>query len=154
MVTNQKCLSDTQKIKLVSSSLEVGQVYRMRLDHEEGVKGKSEGDNGRNKYFIIIGIEDGVAIGVVLINSHINEGLEQCLKDLHYPLKVFDYSFLEKNRFAYCGELKSIPISKFIKKFDPPKGNINTSDLEYIKDAVISSPKLTPKELKRFGLIE
>lgn len=137
---------------LVSNSINIGDVFRMKLTEAEGVKDKTVGDNGRNKHFIVLGVEKGVAVGLVLINSEINENLEQCLKDLHYPLKVSDYPFLEKNRFACCGELKSIALPKFTSLFGGQKGSINDTDLRFIKEAVKSSPKVTPKELKKFGL--
>lgn len=147
-------LENKQKEKLIESSIEIGDVYRMKLTKEEGVTPKNVDADSRNKYFIVLGIEKGIAIGLVLINSHINASLQQCLKDLHYPLKVADYSFLEKDRFACCGELKSISISKFITLFGSPKGSLKNCDLELIREAVINSPKAIPKDLKRFGLIE
>lgn len=47
-------LSGKQKERLVTSSLSEGEVFRMHLGDEENVKGKNSGDDGRNKYFIII----------------------------------------------------------------------------------------------------
>lgn len=146
-------LGDEEKSGIISESISIGDVYRMELTGKEGVKGKKPGDESRNKFFIVLGIEKGIAVGVILINTKINEGLIQSLKDLHYPLKASDYPFLTQDRFACCGELKSIDLSNFVKLFKSPKGKMKPSDIEYIKEAVISSPKTTPKELKRFGLI-
>lgn len=145
-------LSDEIKGKIIAKIITIGEVYRMNLTKKEKVKGKKPVDKSRNKYFIVIGLQDGMAVGMVLINTNINPFLDQEMKDLHYPLKVEDYPFLETDRFACCGELKAITMDRFSEMFGEPKGNIEDYDLELIKDAVISSPKVTPKELKRFGL--
>lgn len=82
-------LSGKQKERLVTSSLSEGEVFRMHLGDEENVKGKNSGDDGRNKYFIIIGHDsEGNAIGFVLIDTQINPYLPDKRKDMHYPLSA------------------------------------------------------------------
>lgn len=141
--------------KLVSSTLNKGQVYRMKLTEEEGVRPKSENDNSRKKYFIILGQDiEGNTIGFVLINSSININLSQSIKDLHYPLRVAKYKFLSNDSFVNCSDLKEINKTKFDSMFtnDCYKGDIEAHELEYIISTVKSSPNITPKVIKRFGL--
>ena len=123
---------------------------------EEGVKPKNNGEESRNKYFIVLGkTEDGKFIGFVLINSNINPHLSSELKDLHYPLHFSKYSFLEKNRFVDCGQLKEITLENFSDRYKCQSfGKIDEEDLQHITQAVISSPIETPKHLKKIGLIE
>lgn len=141
---------------LVASQLTEGSVYRMRLTEEEGVRGKNPGDNGRNKYFIVLGVtDDGDVIGVVLINSHVNDNLPSTIKDLHYPISPHTYSFLSNNSFVDCSRIKELKMDKFTSKFniDSKKGEITEEDMGLIKDAVRSSSLVTKKELRKYGLI-
>lgn len=143
-------LSGKQKERLVTSSLSEGEVFRMHLGDEENVKGKNSGDDGRNKYFIIIGHDsEGNAIGFVLIDTQINPYLPDKRKDMHYPLSAKKYTFLEGiNRFVDCSDFKIISNKKFTELFgkDSLKGRIQADDLSYIKTAVaeyeVSSQKM------------
>lgn len=46
---------------------------------------KNKGDDGRKKYFIVIGKDqEGNAIGFVLINSEVNPHLPACRKERAY----------------------------------------------------------------------
>lgn len=150
-------LSGKQKERLVTSSLSEGEVFRMHLGDEENVKGKNSGDDGRNKYFIIIGHDsEGNAIGFVLIDTQINPYLPDKRKDMHYPLPAKKYTFLEGiNRFVDCSDFKIISNKKFTELFgkDSLKGRIQADDLSYIKTAVAEYEDASPKLLKRFGLI-
>lgn len=150
-------LSDELKRHLLVSAVREGDVFRMHLGDEEGVKGKNSGDDGRNKYFVIIGHDsEGNALGFVLINSEINKDLPVKRKEMHYPLYAKDYSFLEgKDRFVDCSDFKVIFQKKFTQLFgsQTSKGQICESDLNYIKTAIISYEDAEPKLLKRFGLI-
>lgn len=156
MATIGDLLTNAQKGDIIEKSLEVGDVYRMKLTKEEGVIPKDPMDDSRNKYFIIIGKDiEGNAIGFVLINSNINSDLQQIIKDLHYPIQSTKYSFLKKNRFVDCSKLKTIEKAKFSSLFDgsKSKGKIEHDDLEYIIGTLQSSPLIKPKQLKRFGLL-
>lgn len=156
MTTIGDLLTVAQKGNLIEKSLEIGDVYRMKLTKEEGVIPKGPEDDSRNKYFIIIGKDNkGNVIGFVLINSSINPDLPQIIKDLHYPIKSTKYSFLKKNSFVNCAELKTIEKEKFSSLFDSSKskGVIEQDDIDCIIGALQSSPLIKPKQLKRFGLL-
>lgn len=133
-------------------------MYRMHLDEREKVKGKDSDDDGRNKYFIILGHDlEGNALGFVLINSEINPALPLSRKQLHYPLSAQKYAFLNgKNRFVDCSDLKEISAKRFKALFseDKLKGVIEEDDFILIREAVISYEDVSLKLLKRFGLVE
>lgn len=155
MVIIKELLTAIEKRNIIEKSLEIGDVYRLKLTKEEGVTPKNSNDDGRNKYFIIVGKDiAGNTIGFVLINSNINPHLNQTIKDLHYPINTSKYPFLKKNSFVNCAELKIIEKEKFFKLFDgsKSKGKIQEEDMSYIIGALQASPLIEPNLLKRFGL--
>ena len=153
MATLGDLLSSDSKLNLLST-IQRGDVIRMEMTPEEGVKPKNEGDESRNKYFIVLGkTEDGNLIGFVLINTNINQNLSFALKKLHYPLAVSKYPFLQKNRFVDCAQLKEITLENFTSRYKYQSfGRIDDDDLTYITEDVASSQLATTKHLKRFGL--
>lgn len=148
-------LSGSSKQNLLST-IERGDVIRLKLTPDEGITPKNEGDDSRNKYFIVLGkTSDGKLIGFVVINSQINKNLSEPLQQLHYPLAVSKYAFLLKNRYADCGELKEITLDNFADRYNCRSfGKIDEEDLRLITEAVKTSPKETKKHLREFGLIE
>ena len=148
-------LDPFSKSKLIISQLSSGDVYKMHLGEEEQVKGKNPGDNGRTKFFIVLGkTTDGSIIGFTLINSHINENLTPELKDNFYEIKPSAYSFLDHNSFVDCDQIKEIKADKFCSLFkkDTKQGEINDSDMKLIIEAVKASKVISKKTLKKFGL--
>ncbi len=140
---------------LVEFLLEEGDVLRMHLGQEEQIRGKNPGDDGRNKYFIVLGKDsEGNAVGFVVINSEINKNLPQEKKDMHYELKPEKYAFLNgRKRFVDCSAFRVIEKHKFNRLFSQSrKGRIEADDLKLIRTAV-ATWKDTPKNtVKRFGL--
>lgn len=157
MVSLGDLLSEDSKGGLVFQSAKEGSVFRMHLSKEEQVVGKGKDDDGRNKYFVVIGHDvQGNAIGFVLIDSQINPNLPECRKLLHYPLLANKYSFLKgKDRFVDCSDFKTISKDRFASLFgsETIKGEIDVEDLQLIRDAIVSYENVSVKLLRRFGLI-
>lgn len=153
MATLGELLSGDSKQNLLST-IQRGDVIRMEMTSEEGVKPKNAGDESRNKYFIVLGkTTDGKLIGFVLINTNVNQNLSASLKNLHYPLSASKYPFLKKNRFVDCAKLKEITIENFTNRYKCQSfGQIDSDDLDFITEAVVSSPLETVKHLRKFGL--
>lgn len=148
-------LSSQDKHKLLMPNVNKGDIFRMNLTPKEGVIPKHKEDVDRDKYFIVIGKTDNNSlIGFVLINTSINNGLEQKLKDLHYPISGSKYPFLGKNRFVCCSELKEITEKNFIERYDTNGrfGTLDNEDMQLVIGALKESPLVTPKQLKRYGL--
>ena len=57
MAKLQDLLSSASRENLTTSQAVEGAVFRMHLGDEEGVKGKNPNDEGRNKYFVVLGVE-------------------------------------------------------------------------------------------------
>ena len=148
-------LTGSSKQNLLST-IDRGDVIRMKLTPEEGITPKNEGDDSRNKYFIVLGkTSDGKLIGFVVINSQINQNLSLPLQRQHRPISASKYSFLQQDRFVDCGELKEITLDNFTDRYKCQSfGKIDEEDLQLITQAVITSPKETKKNLRKFGLIE
>lgn len=135
------------------STIKCGDIVRMELTQKEGITPKNTGDKARNKYFIVLGkTTDGKIIGFVVINTNINNNLSDILQQLHYPLSSDRYPFLEKTRYAYCGEVKQICFTDFSDRQCSIFGKIEDEDLKLIKEALLSSPIAEEKMLKKFGL--
>lgn len=137
-------------VQLAQHSVEVGDVYRMRLTRDEGLIPK-EGDDSRNKYFIVLGFDqDGNVFGGVVINTSINKKVPQYIQDLHMPIKVSDYPFLEKDRFIDCSSIMKPKAEKFtIWEY---KGIIKESDVQMIISTVKTSPRINKDDIVAFGL--
>lgn len=149
-------LSKSQFEYAIGHTIEVGNVYRLHLGDEEDVKEKHIGDSGRNKYIIILGTsETEMLCGSVLINSEINKGLPQHIKDRHILIKAENYAFLKgKDRYVDCSSIKEISYSKFQKFFERSfKGKMLENDMDIIISNVIDYENAQPKQLKRFSLI-
>ncbi|MCD7933158.1 MAG: hypothetical protein LUH15_18405 [Tannerellaceae bacterium] len=140
------------KNKMIISSVEVGHVYKMPLTEKEGIIPKYAGESFRNKYFIVLALDETHAIGFVVINTNINSNVSQEIKDLYYPLSAAKYPFLEKNRYVNCSDLMPIEKDKFTKFFESPYAKIDSEDLELIIQTVKTAPTISPKILKRFKL--
>lgn len=158
MVNFKDLLGENDKLQnLLLDAVEEGDVYRLNLSKDEGIIPKNAGDEGRKKYFVVVGKDkEGNAIGFVLINSEINKHLPECRRKLHYLLKATDYDFLEEqDRYVDCSDFKKISKERFSELFsaDKMKGKISKDDLADIRKAICSYENISMKLLKRFGLM-
>lgn len=157
MVNFKDLLGESDHLqRLLIDAVGEGEVYRLNLSREEGIVPKNAGDEGRKKYFAVVGKDkEGNAIGFVLINSEINKHLPECRRRLHYLLRAADYDFLdEHDRYVDCSDFKKISKERFSELFsaDKMKGKINKNDMAEIRKAICSYENVSVKLLKRFGL--
>ena len=156
-MANLKDLLSSKGIEnLISSQAVEGAVFRMHLGSEEGVKGKNIGDEGRNKYFVVLGHDsEGNAIGFVLIDTTINPNLPKKRQDAHYKILAKDNPFLcGVDRYVDCSDFKVIAKKRFAELFgkEKVKGVIDAVSLNAIKQITANYDDASPKMLKRFGL--
>ena len=72
--------------KLLQSSINIGDVFRINMGRDTGIIPK-EGDDSRNKFFIVLGFDNyGNAYGGVIINSKINSKIPYEAQILHMPM--------------------------------------------------------------------
>lgn len=157
-MANLKDLLSIESIENLAASQAVeGSVFRMHLGKEEGIIDKKPGDNGRNKYFVVLGHDaEGNAIGFVLVDTNINQNLPKKRQDAHYKLLAKDNAFLSGvDRYVDCSDFKVISKKRFAELFgeEKSKGTVDAASLTAIKQMTSSYEDASPKLLKRFGLI-
>mgnify|MGYP002623076312 FL=1 len=144
-------ITGEQLKKLVTNTVEVGDVYRVKMTVKDGVTPK-DGDDSRNKFFVVLGFDDqGTIYGGVIINSKINQNVSQSVKDYHMPISCEKYKFLDHDSFVNRANLKTKPLSDFVGS--PKLGTVDDDDVELIKETIKNSPNEKKAKLKQFGLL-
>lgn len=142
---------------VVTSVVEEGDVYRMKLDKREEIVGKN-GAESRNKYFIIVGQDsEGNALGFFVVDTVINQSLPKARKEKHLKIEASKYAFLEGvDRYVDCSDFKIIHKERFTELFsaDKAKAKIEADDLARIKQEAVTYRNANKIRLKRFGLIK
>lgn len=142
---------------VVTSVVEEGDVYRMRLDGREEIVGK-DGADSRNKYFIIMGHDsEGNALGFFVVDTQINASLPQARKDKHLKILASKYDFLDGvDRYVDCSDFKVILKERFAELFsaDKAKAKMDAEDIDKIKQEAVTYRNANKARLKRFGLME
>ncbi|WP_314712328.1 hypothetical protein [Prevotella pallens] len=135
----------------VSDEVRLGDVYKIEMSVEDGMKLKN-GYDTRDKFFVVLGFdEQGNVYGGILFNSKINQNLPTLIKDYHMPISAKDYPFLSHDSFLNCAQIFPATPTHLMK--GEKLGTINTTDFELICTTVCSYPNAVPLVLKKFGLI-
>lgn len=109
-----------------------------------------DGNETRNKFFVVLGYDADYVYGGVVINSRINRNLRQSIKDYHYKISRERYTFLRYDSFI---DSSSLIIAKQHKLIAAKcVGTLHSDDLDNVIGAVRESPDTSPMDLKRFGL--
>lgn len=144
-------ITGEQLKKLVTNTVEVGDVYRVKMTAKDVITPK-DGDDSRNKFFVVLGFDDqGNIYGGVIINSKINQNVSQSVKDYHMPISCKKYMFLDHDSFVNCANLKTKPLSEFASSLK--LGKIDEEDITLIKGTIKNSPNEKKAKLKQFGLL-
>lgn len=141
---------------VVTSVVEEGDVFRMKLDAREGIVGKN-GAESRNKYFIIIGHDSqGNALGFFVVATVVNPCLPLARREKHLKLAAAKYAFLGGvDRYVNCSDFKIIQKERFVELFsaDKAKSKIEAEDIARIKQEAVTYKNANKIRLKRFGLL-
>ena len=150
MIKISDALTPDELSRLASGTVKVGDVYEMSMTEANGIKPKN-GDDSRNKYFIVLGFDKyGIAYGGVIINSRINKNLPAHLKMYHMPLRQEKYPFLRYDSFVDCVRLKTASPQKFNEW--SYLGEIDDYDVRLIIGTIKESPAESERHLAQFGL--
>lgn len=135
---------------IIKEVVKRGDVFVLNLDERNGVIPK-DNDVSRNKFFVVLGFDDeGYVYGGVIVNSRINQNMNQIVKDYHMPIKASKYSFLRYDSFIDCLQLKIAHADKFTQgKF---VGRLDDDDVELVIGTLKESPKEKKARLLRFGI--
>lgn len=136
---------------MVQLTVKVGDVFLLQMDAEDGVTPKA-GDSSRFKFFVVLGLDrEGNAYGGVIINSRINQQMDQTVKDYHMPIKCEKYPFLKYDSFVDCLLLKTAPLAKFTEgKY---VGRMTPDDLTLAIGTLKESPREKRIRLLKFGIL-
>jgi len=122
--------------------MRTGDVYRIKMCQEDGISPKGY-DTFRYKYIIIVGNNGNTLCGAVVTNTKDHPIIPV---EFQYPLTHNGYKC-----FANCYKLHEIPSNKLTQ--DCYHGNISMNDCELIITCLKTSPVISKKKLKKFGLI-
>ena len=139
-----------------TSYISIGDVFRMKLDEREKIIPKNEGDVGRNKFFIISGINtEGDLYGFFVLDTQINPNLPKVRQEKHLKLSSAKYPFMEgQDRYADCSDFKIISKERFVEMFEPDKekGSIDAIDMSTIREWACSYKNANRSLLREFGI--
>lgn len=131
-------------LDLLKLRLKQGTIFYLRTTEEDGITPK-DGDNYRDKYFVIVGIDAEYIYGSAVINTNV------CRDPAHaYPLYKRDYPFLDHISYLDCMQLKPIPLSRIADS--EIKGDLTDDDRSYIIDIIKKSRYILPALKKRFNI--
>ena len=136
---------------MVQRTVRVGDVFLLEMDAEDGVT-PNDGYSSRHKFFVVLGFDgEGNVYGGVIINSKINQLMDQTVKDYHMPIKCEKYPFLRYDSFVDCLCLKTALLAKFtMGKY---VGKMTSEDLDLVIGTLKESPREKRINLLKFGLL-
>lgn len=125
----------------------------MTLLPEDGVKPKRPEDDSRDKYFVVIGVEnDRVLVGSVLINSIINNKMFHRIAEYQYRITPDTYRFLTKDEsYIDCYSIKEIPFERILADAEYI-GSLLEEDFSEVKSLLHKSPVVIPAILKKYHI--
>lgn len=139
--------------KVTEERVKRGSVIKVPLDDSDGLI-LEPGKKDRDKYIVVIGFTaTGDVIGALLINTNPAEYTEE-LRNCQYHVKKTRYpAILDYDSWLNCGSIFDISIDK-LKKKGLYKGDFLDEDLEYVLGFLRETDIYTPKEKRKYGLIE
>lgn len=146
----------TEEEKVDASSINVGDIIYVPLDEDDGLILK-DGYKERRKYIVVIGFTpEGIAVGVLLINSKINSSkYSQELMACQYPLLVRNYKhILDYDSWLDCSDIFEIPKLKIAGKGGQLKGTLLDEDKEFIFRFLRETDVFDNATKKRYGIIK
>lgn len=143
-------IPDNVLMNIAQQTVKSGDIFLVEMNSDGGITPK-DGDITRNKFFVVLGFDDeGYVYGGVIINSRINQNMDQTVKDYHMPIKCERYPFLRYDSFVDCLQLKTTPLAKLAQgKF---VGKMVADDLNLVIGTLKESPREKRIRLLKFGI--
>ena len=118
-----------------------GEIYRIKMDSDDGITPKNE-DTYRYKYIIIVG-DDGNNLYAAAVTNTKDHPLIPI--KFQYPLKINDYRC-----YVNCYKIYKVDYQRIHS--EDYKGDISCDDLNLIKKCINESPKISIETLKKFKI--
>lgn len=138
---------------LKEMSIQRGSVFRMELFPQDGVTPKNPGDTSRNKYFVVLGVDqEKVLVGSLLINTEINISKIRVIAPYQHCIYPETYNFLhDKFRYVDCYLVKELSYQRVMQTAEYI-GLINEDDMVKVLELTKSSPANKPYILRKYDV--
>ncbi len=114
----------------------------------------------KEKRFVVLGTDSiGNLIGVIFLNTDINWKVMRTfeLQKLQYYIEADKNNFIDWDCYIDCSEIVELPkedvITGIVKYPENILGNVSDEQFKVIIDFIKQSPKITPKQRKKYGIV-
>ncbi len=110
----------------------------------------------KDKFFVVIGEDEGFYVGYFFINSNINDYAmrNDMMRAMQFPIKPSDYPFLAHLSFVAGHQLSKLPKGELLRELQSGKaqykGRLSNDDLEMLLSAALGSPLFSEREKQFF----
>lgn len=137
------------------SVVNVGDIIYVPLDEDDGLT-LNKGYDTRRKYIVIVGFtKDGIAIGALLINSHIDPSKRSPqMINCQYPILARNYrGILDYDSWIDCSDIFELSRIKIADRKGRLKGSIIEEDKERVLEFLRESDLIDNVTKRKFGLV-
>ncbi len=145
--------ADAEKVNV--SLLKVGDIIYIALDEDDGLT-LNKGYSTRRKYIVIVGFTpEGIAIGALLINSHLTQSKRsQEFLDCQYLLLRRTYpTILDYDSWLDCSDIFELSKDKISERKARLKGHLTEEDKERVLGILRTTDMIDNITKRRFGII-
>lgn len=147
-------LADLLKNPEKLHNIEVGNVYRIPLGENDGLK-DCESNDFKIKYFIVVGVDrtNGIIYGGLLISSNPPYTFSSEILDYQYSIKSKINPFLKRDSWINCTQI--FPAAKEKLTYSNFIGCLDNESTYYIIAAILdaNNPVITNKERKKYNIV-
>ena len=110
----------------------------------------------KDKFFIVIGEDEGFYVGYFFINSNINDYAlrNDMMRAMQLPIKPSDYPFLSHLSFVAGHQLSKLSKRELLRELYSGKaqykGRLSDWDMEMLLGAALNSPLFSEREKEFF----
>lgn len=137
------------------SVVNVGDIIYVPLDEDDGLT-LNKGYDTRRKYIVIVGFtKDGIAIGALLINSHIDPSKRSPqMINCQYPILARHYrGILDYDSWIDCSDIFELSRIKIADRKGRLKGSLIEEDKERVLEFLRESDLIDNVTKRKFGLV-
>lgn len=139
--------SSEKAIELFKTTVQIGDVYYVELSKEEGIHPK-DGYSTRNKYYVVLGIDDDCIYGGIVFNSEINRNLTHQIEEYQIIISADKYPFIKHKSYLDCTKIFPAPPERLM--YSEKVGSIDTIDLCYAKEKINRAPSISAAIRKKY----
>lgn len=129
-----------------------GGIFRLRFYIRDGITPKFPGEEFRDKFFVVLGIDDDKnLIGFLFVNTNDHKDYGPAYNDLQKKILKSDYSFLDHDSYIDCSELQKMKIERFSDALSRGTCDVLTqNDLDIVRALLTENHSV--KELRKYNI--